>query len=433
MLLRNGHLVDPGQAIDGVTDIRIEGDHIAEVGPDLPVKPGEEMMDLAGLYVIPGLIDLHVHLRDPGHEDSEDLESGSRAAIAGGFTTVVAMPNTDPVIDNVPMATYIQEKSRRLGYADVIPSAAITKGEMGKEITEIGMLKEAGVPAFTDDGKTVMDAGVLRNAMDYGVPFDVLFMEHCEDPYLRDRGVMNAGQVATELGLFGAPKEAEEIIIMRDIMLAELTGARLHIQHLSTAHGLDMVRTAKAKGLPVSCEVTPHHLFLTEETVRGYNTLAKVAPPLRTAEDNAALIDGLRDGSVDCIATDHAPHAAEFKDCEFVRARFGISSMEVAFPLAWTRLVGSGQLTLSDLVRLMSARPAQLLGLERGSLIPGYLADILVFDPTTERAVDPSTFYSKGKNCPYTGEQLSGWPVHVLRAGKPILQDGKIIERSETV
>lgn len=427
MLLRNGHLVDPGQAIDGVTDIRIKGETIAELGPDLPAEAGEEVVDLEGLYVIPGLIDLHVHLRDPGDEDSEDLESGSKAAIAGGFTTVVCMPNTKPVIDNVPMATYIQEKSRRLGYADVIPSAAITKGEMGKEITEIGMLKEAGVAAFTDDGKTVMDAGVLRNAMDYGKAYDVLFMEHCEDLCLRDRGVMNEGKVATELGLFGAPKEAEDVIIMRDIMLAELTGARMHIQHLSTARGLDMVRQAKAKGLPISCEVTPHHLLLTEEKVRGYNTFAKVAPPLRTAEDNAALIAGLQDGTVDCIATDHAPHAAELKDCEFVRARFGISSIEVAFPLTWTHLVGSGQLSLSELVRLMSVRPADLLGLERGSLIPGRVADILIFDPNTEKEVDPETFYSKGKNCPYEGETLSGWPVHVLRAGRLVYRNGAIV------
>lgn len=428
MLLRNGHLVDPGQAIDGVTDIRIKDATIAEVGPDLPLLEDEKVLDIDGLYVIPGLIDTHVHLRDPGHEDSEDMESGAKAAIHGGFTTVVAMPNTNPVIDSVPMVTYIRDKSRRLGYADVLPSAAITKGELGEEITEMGLLHEEGAIAFTDDGKSVADAGVMRKAMDYGKNYDVLFMEHCEDLNLRGRGVMNEGALATEMGLFGNPKEAEDVIIMRDIMLARLTGARLHIQHLSTASGLEMVRQAKAEGLPVSCEVTPHHLFLTEEAVRGYNTFAKVAPPLRTAADNEALIEGLKDGTIDCVGTDHAPHAMEFKECEFDRAAPGISSIEVAFPLIWSKLVETGQFTLTEVVQVMSARPAALLGLERGSLIPGKIADIMVFDPNTEKEVDTADFYSKGKNCPYVGMTLSGWPQYVFREGRMVLEKGVIVE-----
>lgn len=427
MLLRNGHLVDPSQAIDGVTDIRIENGVVSEVGPDLPEQDGEEIFDLSGCYVMPGLIDTHVHLRDPGQKESEDLESGSKAAIAGGFTTVVAMPNTFPVVDNVPIVRYIKDKSARLGYADVLPTAAITKGQEGQEITEIGFLRDAGVIAFTEDGKSVANSGILRKAMTYSKPYDVLFMSHCEDKDLKGAGCMNAGALATEMGLGGIANEVEDIIIMRDIMLAKMTGVRLHIQHLSTASGLELVREAKAKGLPVTCEVTPHHLFLTEDAVRGYNTDAKVAPPLRTAADNEALINGLKDGTITCIGTDHAPHSSDKKDVEFERAANGISSIEIAFPLIWTHLVETGRFTLSEIVSIMSCNPAELLRIDRGSLSVGKVADVLIFDPETERAVNPQEFYSKGKNCPYTGEVLRGWPGMVLRAGRVVLKNGAIV------
>ena len=427
MLLRNGHLVDPSQAIDGVTDIRIENGVVSEVGPDLPEQDGEEIFDLSGCYVMPGLIDTHVHLRDPGQEESEDLESGSKAAIAGGFTTVVAMPNTFPVVDNVPIVRYIKDKSARLGYADVLPTAAITKGQEGQEITEIGFLRDAGVIAFTEDGKAVAISGILRKAMTYSKPYDVLFMSHCEDKDLKGAGCMNAGALATEMGLGGIANEVEDIIIMRDIMLAKMTGVRLHIQHLSTASGLELVREAKAKGLPVTCEVTPHHLFLTEDAVRGYNTDAKVAPPLRTAADNEALINGLKDGTITCIGTDHAPHSSDKKDVEFERAANGISSIEIAFPLIWTHLVETGRFTLSEIVSIMSCNPAELLRIDRGSLSVGKVADVLIFDPETERAVNPQEFYSKGKNCPYIGEVLRGWPSMVLRAGRVVLKNGAIV------
>lgn len=427
MLLRNGHLVDPSQAIDGVTDIRIENGVVSEVGPDLPEQDGEEIFDLSGCYVMPGLIDTHVHLRDPGQEESEDLESGSKAAIAGGFTTVVAMPNTFPVVDNVPIVRYIKDKSAHLGYADVLPTAAITKGQEGQEITEIGFLRDAGVIAFTEDGKSVANSGILRKAMTYSKPYDVLFMSHCEDKDLKGAGCMNAGALATEMGLGGIANEVEDIIIMRDIMLAKMTGVRLHIQHLSTASGLELVREAKAKGLPVTCEVTPHHLFLTEDAVRGYNTDAKVAPPLRTAADNEALINGLKDGTITCIGTDHAPHSSDKKDVEFERAANGISSIEIAFPLIWTHLVETGRFTLSEIVSIMSCNPAELLRIDRGSLSVGKVADVLIFDPETERAVNPQEFYSKGKNCPYIGEVLRGWPSMVLRAGRVVLKNGAIV------
>ncbi|MEE0547838.1 MAG: dihydroorotase [Peptococcaceae bacterium] len=427
MLLKNGHLVDPSQAIDGVTDIRIENGVVCEVGPDLPEKENEEIFDLSGCYVTPGLIDTHVHLRDPGQEESEDLESGCKAAIAGGFTSVVAMPNTFPVVDNVPIVKYIRDKSARLGYADVLQTAAITKGQEGQEITEIGFLKDAGVIAFTEDGRSVANSGILRKAMTYSKPYDVLFMSHCEDKDLKGGGVMNAGALATEMGLGGIANEVEDIIIMRDIMLAKMTGVRLHIQHLSTASGLELVREAQAKGLPITCEVTPHHLFLTEEAVRGYNTDAKVAPPLRTAADNEALIAGLKDGTITCIGTDHAPHSSDKKEVEFERAANGISSIEVAFPLIWTHLVECGRFTLSEIVTIMSCNPAELLRIDRGSLSVGKVADVMVFDPEKEKDVDPATFYSKGKNCPYTGEVLRGWPRMVLRAGRVVLNDGAII------
>ena len=427
MLLKNGHLVDPSQAIDGVTDIRIDNGVISEVGPDLPENKDEEIFDLAGCYVVPGLIDTHVHLRDPGQEESESLETGTKAAIAGGFTSVVAMPNTNPVVDNVPIVRYIAEKSKRLGYADVLQTASITKGENGEEITEIGFLKDAGVIAFTEDGKTVENSGILRKAMTYSKPFDVLFMSHCEDKNLKGAGVMNAGALATEMGLLGIAREVEDIIIQRDIMLAKMTGVRLHISHLSTSTGLELVREAQAKGLPVTCEVTPHHLFLTEDAVRGYNTSAKVAPPLRTAEDNEALIEGLKDGTITCIGTDHAPHSADKKDVEFERAANGISSIEVAFPLIWTKLVETGRFALSEIVSIMSCKPADLLRIDRGSLSVGKVADVMIFDPHVEKVVDPQSFYSKGKNCPYAGEKLRGWPKMVLREGRIVLKDGAIV------
>ena len=427
MLLKNGHLVDPSQAIDGVTDIRIDNGVISEVGPDLPENKDEEIFDLAGCYVVPGLIDTHVHLRDPGQEESESLETGTKAAIAGGFTSVVAMPNTNPVVDNVPIVRYIAEKSKRLGYADVLQTASITKGENGEEITEIGFLKDAGVIAFTEDGKTVENSGILRKAMTYSKPFDVLFMSHCEDKNLKGAGVMNAGALATEMGLLGIAREVEDIIIQRDIMLAKMTGVRLHISHLSTSTGLELVREAQAKGLPVTCEVTPHHLFLTEDAVRGYNTSAKVAPPLRTAEDNEALIEGLKDGTITCIGTDHAPHSADKKEVEFERAATGISSIEVAFPLIWTKLVETGRFALSEIVSIMSCKPAELLRIDRGSLSVGKVADVMIFDPHVEKVVDPQSFYSKGKNCPYAGEKLSGWPKMVLREGRIVFKDGAIV------
>lgn len=428
MLLINGHLVDPVQAIDGVTDIRFENGIIVEIGPDLVPNPDEEVFDVDGKYVIPGLIDTHVHLRDPGQEEHEDLESGTKAAIHGGFTTVVAMPNTHPVVDNVPTVNYLLRKSKINGYADVLPSAAITVGEEGKEITEIGLLHEAGAIAFTEDGRSVADAGVFVKAMKYSKPYDVLFMSHCEDKALKGSGVMNAGDLALEMGLAGIPNEVEDSIIMRDILLANMCKVRLHICHLSTKTGLEMIAEAKEKGQQVTCEVTPHHLFLTEDRVKGYNTLAKVAPPLRTKEDNEALIAGLKSGAIDCIGTDHAPHALEYKDVEFDRAANGISSIEVAFPLIWTKLYQTGEFTISEIVQFMSVNPAKLLRLnDRGSLMAGNLADIVVIDPKVEKEVDTLEFYSKGKNCPYIGEKLSGWPDMVFREGRLVLNEGKIV------
>ena len=415
MLLRNGHLVDPSQAIDGVTDIRIENGVVSEVGPDLPEQDGEEIFDLSGCYVMLGLIDTHVHLRDPGQEESEDLESGSKAAIAGGFTTVVAMPNTFPVVDNVPIVRYIKDKSARLGYADVLPTAAITKGQEGQEITEIGFLRDAGVIAFTEDGKSVANSGILRKAMTYSKPYDVLFMSHCEDKDLKGAGCMNAGALATEMGLGGIANEVEDIIIMRDIMLAKMTGVRLHIQHLSTASGLELVREAKAKGLPVTCEVTPHHLWFDDSRLTY-----RVNPPIRKADDVTALIDAIKDGTVTCIGTDHAPHTAEEKE----KGAAGMVGLETAFGVCYTKLCREQRLPLEMLSFLMSAGPAAVLGLadRKGMLDPGYDADIVLVDLDHMYEVHADELHSKSKNCPYDGALLYGKVVTTIKGGKVTFQ-----------
>ena len=425
ILIKNGLVVDPSQGLEAVRDILIEGETIAAVGENLTAD-GAEVIDAAGKIVMPGLGDMHVHLREPGQEYKEDILSGTRAAAHGGVTSVASMPNTHPPVDNEAIVEMISRKAKAYGYADVYPTACITKGQQGEELTEMGLLHQSGAIAFTDDGRSVMDPGVMRRALDYSKIFDGLLISHCEEENLRGSGVMNEGLVSTELGLKGIPNAVEDLMIVRDLMLAELTGARVHIAHLSTASGVQMVRAAKAKGVRVTAETTPHHLFLTDEAVRGYDTNTKVNPPLRTEADNQALIAALRDGTVDCIVTDHAPHAIEDKECEYDYAANGISGIETSLPLVWTNLYKTGQLSLSDIVRLMSLNPAELLRIDKGTLQAGKMADILIIDPTVEKEVKAEEFCSKGKNSPFIGMRLSGWADTVLKAGRIVVEKGEV-------
>ena len=360
---------------------------------------------------------MHVHLREPGFEHKETILTGCQAALRGGFTGIACMPNTNPVADTEGVIELIQARARKYGLVDVYPIACITKGQEGKELTEFAFLKECGAVAFSDDGHTVKNSGVMRRALDYTKMLDLLLISHCEDTELAGAGVMHEGLVSTQLGLAGIPPQAEEIIIERDIRLAELTKGRIHIAHVSTREGVEIIRAAKKRGVRVTAEVTPHHFSLTHEAVRGFDTNTKVNPPLRTQEDINALIKGLKDGSIDCIATDHAPHAREEKEVEYDYAPFGISGLETAVPLAWQNLYLAGHLNLLELVNTLSTAPAKILKIDRGSLKVGKVADITVIDPALTQEVDTKKFASLGKNCLLTAE-LSGFIIITIKEGK---------------
>ncbi len=437
LLLEHGRVVDPASQLDAVCDLLIDGDQIAAVGPSLRERLRAEelrcVLDLRGKVVMPGFVDLHVHLREPGGEDQETIRSGLRAAIHGGVTSLACMPNTAPAIDSVPVLQGVLRRAREERLADVYPIACITKARAGRELTEMLLLHRAGAAAFSDDGSSVQDAAVMRRAMDYSKAADALLISHCEDAALSAGGVINEGIVSTELGLPSSPAEAEELMIARDLQLARLTGCRLHIAHVSTAAGMEMIRGAKAAGVRVTAEVTPHHLCLTEEAVRGYNPDCKVNPPLRTAEDCAALLEALRDGAIDCIATDHAPHTRPEKEVEYSQAANGISGLETSAALIWSSFVRTGRLTPLEMARAMSTRPAEILGIPKGTLAPGSAADITVLDVTAERPVDRQAFYSKGKNTPFQGWMLTGWPDLVLKDGRVVLQNGRLLADADRV
>ncbi len=426
MLLKNGHVVDPAQNLNGKADILLEGDKIVAVGPELAAD-GAQIVDLTGRVVMPGFVDMHVHLREPGREDKETIATGCQAAIHGGFTSIACMPNTTPVADNEAVVEAVLYKACKANLADVYPIACITKGQKGEELTEMLLLHQAGAVAFSDDGRTVQNSGVLRRAMDYSKALDGLLISHCEDEDLLGSGVVNEGIVSTELGLAGIPNEVEDLIIARDLMLAKLTGCRLHIAHVSTAGGVALIAKAKAEGVRVTAEATPHHLCLTEEAVRGYDTNTKVNPPLRTEADRAALFAGLKTGIIDCVSTDHAPHTIQEKEVEYMYAANGISGLETAVPLIWTDFVTTGQLTLEELALKMSKRPAEILGIAKGTLEPGRLADIVIINPEQEKMVDPAQFYSKGKNTPFVGRILKGWPEMVIKGGRIVLKQGVLV------
>ena len=426
-LLKNAHVVDPVAGLDGVMDVALEGEKITAVGEGLEAPADAEVVDLTGKYLVPGLVDMHVHLRDPGQEYKEDIESGTRAAAKGGFTGVCSMPNTDPCTDNGIVVQYIKTRAAEVGHCRVYPSGACTRGLKGEALAEMGDMVARGAVAFTDDGRGIQDAGMMRRVMDYGIMFGKVFMSHCQDAGLVGEGQVNEGVVSTRLGMLGWPAEGEELQIQRDIALARLTGVKLHIQHITTKRGLDMVRAAKAEGLPVTCEVTPHHLFLTEDDIDAtYPTALKVNPPLRTAEDAAALLEGVIDGSVDAIVTDHAPHAEWEKAREFAFAPFGMTGIETSLGLVLTNLVETGKISVARMVELMSVAPRRILGVEAAGITAGATADITVFDPAQEWDVTEDGFESKAKNSGFIGAHLTGRATDVFVGGEPTLRNGAI-------
>lgn len=425
-LLKSAHVVDPAAGIDGIVDVKIENDRIAEVGENLSAD-GAEVIDLSGKVLVPGLVDMHVHLREPGYEHKGTIESETRAAAKGGMTGVCSMPNTDPVTDNGVTVEYVKSVAEREGHCRVFPAGAMTRGLKGEIISEMGDMVAHGAVAFTDDGHGVQGAGMLRRAMDYGKMFDKVFMSHCQDDDLVGEGQVNEGVVSTRLGLLGWPAEGEEIQIARDIAIARLTGAKLHIQHISTARGLDLVRAAKEEGLPVTCEATPHHMFLTEDAIgETYDTALKVNPPLRTAEDAAAIVEGVVDGSVDAIVTDHAPHAAWEKAREFELAPFGMTGIEASLALVNTNLVKTGKIGYARMVELMSIAPRRILGLDPVSIAAGSVADITVFDPEVVWTVGAEGYESKADNCGFAGTEVCGRATDVFVGGKRTLCDGVV-------
>jgi dihydroorotase len=427
LLLRGGHVIDPAAGLDEVADIVIRDGAIVEIGQGLTIPKGETV-DVSGKIVLPGLVDVHVHLREPGREDEETIRTGTRAAAHGGFTAVCAMPNTEPVPDEGSSIRFLVERARDHGAVRVYPVGAITVRQEGLALAEIGDMVAEGAVAVTDDGHSVPNAGMVRLAMDYTRAFGVPLVAHCQDDSLAGSGVVNEGVVSTRLGMAGWPAAAEEICVAREIRVSALTGCRLHVQHVSTAGSVDLVRRAKAEGVPVTCEVTPHHLFLTEDDITDhYDTNFKMNPPLRTAEDAAALVVGLGDGTVDCIATDHAPHAPHEKALEFELAPFGTVGLETALPLVSTHLVATGKASWADVANWMCHGPRAALGLPAVRLEPGAVADITIVDPDAMVEVRPGWFVSKSRNSAFLGSRLTGRASDVLVGGYFALRDGKVV------
>lgn len=428
LLLKNARCIDPQVGLDEVADIIVRDGVIVEVGQGLSIEKGIEK-DLSGKIVVPGLVDMHVHLREPGFEQKEDIASGTRAAAHGGFTAVCCMPNTKPVTDNATAVEFIQARANAVGKCRVHVAGACSQGLKGETLSEMGDMVAHGAVAFTDDGRGVQDAGMMRRVMDYASMFDRAVMSHCQDEGLVGEGQVNEGVASTRLGMLGWPAEGEELQIARDIALCRLTGCPLHIQHISTARGLDLVRAAKAEGLPVTCEVTPHHLFVTEDAIGDdYNTFLKVNPPLRTDADAQALIEGVADGSIDCIVTDHAPHAAWEKNCEFEIAPFGMTGLETSLSLVLTNLVGKGVIDYNRIVDLMAVAPRAILRVERVALEPGCTADLTVIDPETTWTVEVDGFLSKATNSGFIGAELTGRATDVFVGGYATMEDGAIVE-----
>ena len=428
LLIKNGRVIDPSSRVDQVSDLLIENGKVSQIGRDIQA-PGTPGLDASGLVVAPGFIDIHVHLREPGREDEETIESGSQAAAAGGFTSICCMPNTDPINDSPTVTHYIVKEAERRAVTRVFPIGAISLGSAGEKLAEIGEMVAAGAVGISDDGKPVMNGQLMRRAMEYSLPFKIPVIEHCEDLHLSAHGSMNEGYQSTVLGLKGISRTAEDTMACRDIILAELTGAHIHIAHLSTRGALELVRDAKRKGIHATCEVTPHHFTLTDAACCGYDTNTKMSPPLRTEDDVEAVIEGLVDGTIDCIATDHAPHNPNEKMLEFDRAPFGITGLETAVGLSLTRLFHTGKVDLKRLIKLFTINAARIISKPLGTLSIGAEADITLFSTEAEWVYDVNQTKSKSRNCPFHGMKLKGQVAGTVVAGKVVYQSKDLLRR----
>ena len=420
LLIKGGRIIDPSQQMDRTADLLIEDGLVKSIDDSISIE-GVEILDAAGLIVAPGFVDLHVHLREPGDEYKETIASGAAAAVAGGFTSICAMPNTTPVNDSASVTRFIIDKAREAGLARVFPIGAITRQSKGEELAEMAEMKEAGAVAVSDDGRPVMNNQVMRHAMEYARDHGLVVVDHCQDLNLAAGGVMHEGRYSTLLGLRGMSGTAEESHVARDIMLAELTGARVHIAHISTADSVELVRRAKQNSVAVTCEVTPHHLALTDAAVVGFDTNTKMSPPLRSEEDRVALIEGVLDGTIDAIATDHAPHHADEKMLDYDHAPSGVVGLETALGVALTVLHQSHGVPLARVIEMLTTGPARAFSLPGGTLAAGSPADVTVFDPASEWTVDPQSFKSKSRNTPFAGWKISGKVVTTFVRGRRVL------------
>ena len=421
LLITGGRVIDPSQHCDTVCDLLISNGVVEAIGQNLKAPEGTRVVDATGKCVVPGLIDMHVHLRDPGYEYKEDIVSGTKAAVAGGFTSLCCMPNTKPVTDNKTVVRYIIEKAQTEGFCNVFPVGNITQGMQGDRLAEMGELKESGCVAVSDDGRPVANTEIMRRAMEYAAGIGIMVISHAEELSLVGEGTMNEGYTSTELGLKGIPRASEDIATSREVLLAEYTKTPIHIAHVSTAGAVRIIRAAKQRGVQVTCETAPHYFTLTDDAVRGYNTNAKMNPPLREAEDLIAIKEGLVDGTIDCIATDHAPHHIDEKDVEFNEAMNGIIGLETSLPLS-LQLVRDGLLTLPQLIEKMTCAPARILNLNRGTLRVGAIADVTVIDLDKTWVVDADSLASKSKNSPWLGETMTGAAALTVRAGTVVYE-----------
>lgn len=422
LLIKNGRIIDPASGRDSIGDIWIEDGVIRGVGTDLRAPAGAEIFDATGLVAAPGFIDMHVHLREPGFEHAETIETGSRAAAAGGFTSICPMPNTAPINDSATVTSYIVEKARKNAIVNVFPIGAITKGSKGEQLAEIGSMREAGAVAISDDGQPVMNARVMRRAMEFARSFGIPVIDHCEDLHLSAGGDMHEGLQSVRLGLRGIPGCSEDVMVARDILLAELTGARYHVAHISSRHAVEMVAFAKARGLAVTAEATPHHLSLADSDMPPYDSNYKMKPPLRSSCDVGAVVEGVVQGAIDAVATDHAPHAGSEKMQEFEKCPFGIIGLETAVGIAFEKLVHPGKIGLARMVELFTTGPARILGIARGALATGAAADITILSTDREWTYDVNKSFSKSRNSPYHGKKFRGGPVATIVGGRVVWQ-----------